>query len=73
VKNCAKLVEQIPEADVRSATRLLRSLIDPVERTLLFAPFDDEPETQEERDAVEASRNDPSGDVPFEQLRRPRR
>jgi len=37
---------------------------------VLTAAFDDEPETEEERAAVEAALADPSPDVPFEQIRR---
>jgi hypothetical protein len=36
------------------------------------AVVDDEPETEEERAAVESSIHDPSHDIPFEQLRRVR-
>ena len=48
------------------------ALADPVELAILNAVVDDEPETEEERAAVESSLNDPSPDIPFEQLRRVR-
>jgi len=41
-----------------------------VQLAVLTAAFDDEPETEEERAAVEAALADPSPDVPFEQIRR---
>ncbi len=63
------LVDQIPEADVLAARRLLHSLMDPVERALLLAPIDDEAETEDERAAVDAARKDPAPDIPFEQVR----
>lgn len=47
------LVDHIPETDVPAARKILCALIDPVELSLLTAPLDDEPETEEERAAVE--------------------
>jgi hypothetical protein len=38
-----KLVDHIPEDDVAAARKILRSLVDPVELSLLTAPPDDEP------------------------------
>jgi hypothetical protein len=64
------LVENIPERDVSAAVKMLRGLMDPVELAVLTAPVDDEPETAEERNAVEASLADTAPDIPFEQIRR---
>ena len=64
------LLDHIPEGDVATARKFLRSLVDPVELALLGAPPDDEPETEEERAAVAAALADPAPDVPFEQIRR---
>jgi hypothetical protein len=66
------LVDHIPEGDVPAARKILRALADPVELAILTAPLDDEPETEEERAAVESSVADASPDIPFEQLRRRR-
>ena len=66
------LVDHIPATDLPAARKMLRALADPVELAILHAAVDDEPETEEERTAVESSLNDPSPDIPFEQLRRVR-
>jgi hypothetical protein len=55
---------------VSAAVKMLRGLMDPVELAVLMAPLDDEPETAEERSAVEASLADNAPDIPFEQIRR---
>jgi hypothetical protein len=64
-----RLLDRIPAADVPTARNLLESLLDPVELALRKAPLDDEPETQEERAAVDAALADPAADVPFRQVR----
>jgi hypothetical protein len=66
------LVDHIPESDVPSARKLLCALADPVERAILNAPLDDEPETEEQRSVVASSLAGDSADIPFEQLRRKR-
>jgi len=65
-----KLVDHIPEADVAAARKILRSLLDPVELSLLTAPPDDEPESEEELDAVERALNDPRPDLPMAEVLR---
>jgi hypothetical protein len=65
-----KLVDQIPEADVAAARKILRSLVDPVELALLAAPMDDEPDSEEERAAVEKSLSDPGSDTSLEEVLR---
>jgi hypothetical protein len=47
------LVDHIPAGEVPAARKILRALMDPVELSLLSAPVDDEPETEDERSAVE--------------------
>jgi hypothetical protein len=64
------LVDHIPEGDVSAVVKMLRGLMDPVELAVLLAPLDDELETAEERNAVEASLADRAPDIPFEQIRR---
>ncbi|MGA2134980.1 MAG: hypothetical protein ABSH50_22065 [Bryobacteraceae bacterium] len=46
------MLDHIPDDDVSTARKFLRSLVDPVELSLATAPYDDEPETEEERTAV---------------------
>ena len=65
-----QLLDRLPEAGVPAARKFLLSLVDPVELALLNAPPDDEPETTEERAAVDAALADPAADVPFSQIRR---
>ena len=64
------LLDRIPESDVPATQKFLRSLVDPVELAILIAPEDDEPESEEERAAVEAALADPSPNVPFEEIGR---
>ena len=45
------LVDHIPAGEVPAARKILRALMDPVELSLLSAPVDDEPETEDERTA----------------------
>jgi hypothetical protein len=57
------LVDELPERALADAQRLLEALkarggVDPVLRALLTAPLDDEPETAEERAAVEEGKAD---------------
>jgi hypothetical protein len=68
-----KLLDHIPDSDLPTTRKFLRALLDPVELAVLTAPPDDEPETEEERTAVEASLDDPSPDIPFDQIRRARK
>ena len=55
-----RLVDALPEGAWDEAERYLQALQtdDPVLRALLLAPWDDEPETDEERAAVEEARED---------------
>lgn len=64
------LLDRIPADCVPAARDFLESLLDPVERALLYAPLDNEPETPEEHAAVSAALADPAADLPFEQVRR---
>ena len=51
------LVDALPDADLEEARRLLSTLrgVDPALRAALLAPLDDEPFTDEERQAVEVA------------------
>jgi hypothetical protein len=64
------LVDHIPTGDLSAARKILRALMDPVELSLLTAPFDDEPETEEERTAVERALAEPGPDTAQEELLR---
>ncbi len=59
-----RLLDHIPDSDVSTARKFLRSLLDPVSLSLLTAPYDDEPATERERAAVEAARREPGPGTP---------
>ena len=64
------LVDHIPAGEVTAARKILRALMDPVELSLLTAPLDDEPETEEERTAVERALTEPGPDTSHEEVLR---
>jgi hypothetical protein len=51
-----ELIERLAPSQVSAAIGLLETLLDPVSRTLANAPIDDEPESEEERQAVAESK-----------------
>ncbi len=57
-----ELIDKLPESELPAVRSYLRYLADvatdPVLRTLLNAPLDDEPETEEERQAVQEAKED---------------
>lgn len=56
-----RLVDQLPESELHAARRFLEYVLyhdDPVLRAFMEAPLDDEPESEEERAAVEEARQD---------------
>jgi hypothetical protein len=56
-----RLIDEPPESELTTAERFLnylRATADPVLRALLEAPPDDEPETEEERRAVQEAREE---------------
>jgi hypothetical protein len=54
-----KIVDELPEPDAALALRALeRWRDDPVALALAAAPFDDEPESPEERTAIEQARDE---------------
>ncbi len=53
-----RLVDELPDESVDAAAVLLTRAKDPVLAALQAAPFDDEPETEEERRAVAEARAD---------------
>jgi len=65
-----RLVDELPEASLVSAARLLERARDPVVAALDASPWDDEPYAQEERAAVEAALEEPGSSVSLEQAAR---
>jgi tagatose-1,6-bisphosphate aldolase len=49
-------LEEFKTEIIEALTQRMRELLDPVALSLLLAPEDDEPETEEERRAVEEAR-----------------
>jgi hypothetical protein len=52
------LVDHIPASDLAAVRKILRALADPVWQSILNAPLDDEPETDQDRSEVEAARSE---------------
>ncbi len=70
-----QIIEELPESELVAAERFpayLRDMADPVRRALLTAPWDDEPETEDERQAVQEARDELArGEVyPLDEVRR---
>jgi hypothetical protein len=51
-----ELIDRLPEAQVSALVGLLETIVDPVAAALRNAPDDDEPETEEEKQAVAEAR-----------------
>jgi len=51
-----ELIDQLPARQLFAVVGLLEAILDPVSRKLAAAPIDDEPQTEEERQTVEQSR-----------------
>ena len=64
------LVDHIPAGDLPAARKILRALADPVWQSILTAPLDDEPETDQERAEVEAARSEKGSGTSHEELSR---
>jgi len=47
-----ELIERLPPSQLTAVVGLLEAMLDPVSRAIAQAPVDDEPETEEERQAV---------------------
>ncbi len=59
-----RLISDVPDSELETVRGFIVRRIDPVERALMDAPLDDEPETDEERAAVaEAQEAYARGDV----------
>jgi hypothetical protein len=55
-RHAHELIEQLPAHQLSAVVGLLEAMVDSVSRKLAAAPIDDEPETEEERRAVEESK-----------------
>ncbi len=64
------LVDHVPASDLPTARKILRALADPVWRSILDAPLDDEPDTEEERAEADAARGEPGPGTPHEEVLR---
>jgi hypothetical protein len=51
-----QLIDRLPETQVSALVGLLETIVDPVATALRNAPVDDEPETEEEKQAVAEAR-----------------
>jgi hypothetical protein len=51
-----ELIDRMPETQLSALVGLLETIVDPDKATLQNAPFDDEPETEAERQAVAQAR-----------------
>jgi hypothetical protein len=51
-----ELIDRMAPSQVSAVVSLLETMLDPVSRAMANAPFDDKPETEEERQAVAASK-----------------
>ena len=50
------LIDRLPETQLSALVGLLETIVDPVAAALRDAPIDDEPETEEEKQAVDEAR-----------------
>jgi hypothetical protein len=64
------LVDHIPASDLAAVRKILRALADPVWQSILNAPLDDEPETDQERAEVEAARKETGTGTTHEEVLR---
>jgi hypothetical protein len=64
------LVDCIPSSDLPAARKIVRSLVGPVELAIMKASPDDEPESEEERAAVEAARREAGPGTTHEEVLR---
>ena len=51
-----ELIERLAPSQVAAVVGMLEAMLDPVAQTIANAPVDDEPETEEERQAVAKSK-----------------
>ncbi len=52
-----QLIDRMPETQLSGLVQFLETIVDPVTTALRKAPFDDEPETDDEQAAVTEAKN----------------
>jgi hypothetical protein len=52
-----RLIDRLPETQLSGLVRFLETIVDPVTTALRNAPFDDEPETEEDKQAAAEARD----------------
>ncbi|MGB7722780.1 MAG: hypothetical protein WBL65_22975 [Bryobacteraceae bacterium] len=52
-----QLIDRLPETQVSALVGLLETIVDPVAAALRHAPIDDEPETEDEKQAAAEARD----------------
>jgi hypothetical protein len=55
-QNAHRLIDRLPETQISALVGLLETIVDPVSAALRDAPLDDEPETEEDRQAATEAR-----------------
>jgi hypothetical protein len=55
-RHAHELIDRLPEGQLSALVGLLETIVDPLTAALRNAPVDDEPETEEERQAVSEAR-----------------
>lgn len=55
-KHAHELIDRLPASQLTAVVGLLEAMLDPVERAIANAPEDDEPESEQERQAVAESK-----------------
>jgi hypothetical protein len=55
-QNAHRLIDRLPETQLSALVGLLETIVDPVAAALRDAPLDDEPETDQERQAATEAR-----------------
>ena len=65
-----QLVDRLPYASLDAAAVLLERAQDPTLAHLLAAPYDDEPETDDERAVVADALADPAPSIPWDRAER---
>lgn len=67
-----ELIDRMAPSQVSAVVGLLEAMLDPVSRAIANAPIDDEPESEEERQAVVASKawmaQHPGEGIPYEDI-----
>jgi hypothetical protein len=67
-----ELIDRMAQSQVYAVVGLLETMLDPVSRAIANAPFDDEPESEGERQAVATSKawmaDHPGQGIPHEEI-----